>query len=134
MAGSQLPEEVVQLVREHILSLEQLEILLLLRARAGQEVTPELVRDEVRTSESSAETRLADLARRGFLKVRNATGQTLYSYQPRDAALARAVDLLERAYAERRYTVIDLIFSKPIDNLRVYAGAFRFRKGNDSDG
>lgn len=58
-----------------------------------------------------------------------------YRYQPSDGRLQHAVDLLETAYAERRYTVIDLIFAKPIDNLKVYADAFLFRKGkDDSDG
>ena len=35
---------------------------------------------------------------------------------------------LDRAYAERRVTVINLIFSKPIDKLRSFADAFRIKK------
>ena len=134
MAESGLSEEVVQLVREHILSLEQLEILLLLRARPGEEMSAKAAGEEVRTGESSAASRLGDLAQRGFLSARVVDDQTLYRYDPKDDALRHAVDLLERAYAERRYTVINLIFAKPIDNLRVYAGAFRFRKKGDPNG
>jgi hypothetical protein len=48
------------------------------------------------------------------------------SGSPLDAAVAQ----LARDYAERRVTIITLIFSKPVDKLRSFADAFRLRKDN----
>ena len=98
------------------------------------EWTAKEVSEEMRTSERSAATRLSDLRSRGFLDVREQETRR-YTFAPATDALRRGVDALADTYAERRYTVIDLIFEKPIDNLRVYADAFRFRrKEDDSDG
>jgi hypothetical protein len=43
-------------------------------------------------------------------------------------ALDAAVAQLAKDYAERRVSVITLIFSKPVDKLRTFADAFRLRK------
>jgi hypothetical protein len=121
-----------QLIADHIVSVEQLEILLLLRAHPDVRYTAQSVSDQIRTSELSASQRLADLASRGFLSV-EAGHSPSYQYAPRDERLSKAVDAVAQAYAERPYTVIELIFAKPLDNLQVYAAAFRFRK-DDADG
>lgn len=131
MSQDELPDDVKKLIADHIVSVEQLEVLLLLHAEAGREWSAKTVADQIRTSESSAATRLADLRARGFLDEAGGS-PTTYRYAPAPKR-ARDVDLLAQVYAQKRYTVIDLIFSKPIDNLRVYADAFRFRK-DDSDG
>jgi hypothetical protein len=129
----ELPQDVRKLIGDHIVSVEQLEILLLLRDRSESEWNAKALSEEARTSERSAATRLADLEGRGFLSGRDDRGTSLYRYNPSTGWLAHAVELLAKAYAERRYTVIDLIFAKPIDNLKVNADAFRFRK-DDADG
>ncbi len=129
VAESALPENVRRLIAEHITSVEQLEVLLLLARTDGRRWTPEAVSEELRTSVTSARARLADLERRGFLT----STEEGCRFEPSMEQTREAVEALAGAYAERRYTVIDLIFSKPIDNLRVYANAFRFRK-DDPDG
>lgn len=135
MKRDDIPAAVRKLIADHIMSVEQLEILLLMRARSDDEWDARSLSEEARTSERSAAARLADLAVRGFLSTRDDRGVLRYRYEPSDNSVRHTVDLLETAYAERRYTVIDLIFSKPIDNLKVYADAFLFRKGkDDSDG
>ncbi len=127
MVDHDIPEQVVSLVAEHIVSVEQLEILLTLRAEPKTRFGAKAISTALATSELSARARLSDLAQRGFLAVHEGEEPT-YSYAPVSHRLEHAVDLLASTYAERRYTVIDLIFSKPIANLRVYADAFRFRK------
>jgi hypothetical protein len=121
-----------QLIADHIVSVEQLEILLLLRGHPDVRYTAKSVSDQIRTSELSAAKRLADLASRGFLRVESSNPPS-YCYAPGSERLGEAVDAVAQAYAERPYTVIELIFSKPLENLQVYADAFRFRK-DDSDG
>jgi hypothetical protein len=129
VADNDLPAEVKQLIADHIVSVEQLEILLLIAARPDAEWSARGVSEEVRTSERSAAARLADLHDHGLLVARDAGGEQHYRYGPASEWKRRAIALLAIAYAERRYTIIDFIFSKPIENLRVYADAFRFRKG-----
>lgn len=127
-----LSQPVRQLIRDRINSVEQLEILLLLRSQPAREWSARDVSDEIRTSEVSAARRLADLvAVRLVTKCGSAPDR--FCFSPETPELARALDDLDLDYSERRYTVVELIFSKPIDHLRVYADAFRFRK-EDSDG
>jgi hypothetical protein len=122
-----ITERVRRLIADHISSVEQLEILLLLREAADRDWTAEQVNERIRSSLSSVAARLADLETRGFI-VRAEGG---YRYGP-PAAEAAGVDDLAAAYAERRYTVIELIFSRPSDKLRIFARAFRLR--GDGDG
>jgi predicted transcriptional regulator len=131
MTPQDVPEEAKRLLADHITSVEQLEILLLLRRRPEGVWTPQTVAQELRTSESSASKRLAALRARGLVAMDD--GEGVFRYRPANERLGRSVDSLADAYAERPYRVIELIFSKPIDDLRVYADAFRLRK-EDSDG
>lgn len=126
MAPNDLPEEVKRLLREHISSVEQLEVLLLLRSRSSESFDRRTITHELRTSESSAAARLTDLAAQGFLAFDDTTES--YRYAPQVDWFDRAVELLDTAYRDRRYRVVELIFSKPIENLRAFAGAFRFNK------
>lgn len=129
VSKDEIQEDVRKLIAEHIVSVEQLEVLLLLRSRPDETWTAERVSETVRTSPRSAEKRLSDLARRSLAEEAPDGG---YRYAA-SGRFARAVGALAEAYAERRYTVIELIFSKPIENLRVYSDAFLFRK-DPSDG
>ena len=120
-----LPEIVRRLLAEHINSVEQLEVLLLLRDRAERSWTPAQASEQIRSGADSVARRLQDLHKRGFV-TREEEGPT-YRYAPPPERVA-AIDALARAYAERRHQVIELIFAKPIENLRVYSDAFRLRK------
>lgn len=126
----QLPDEVARFIADHITSVEQLEILLLLRSAPGEEWSARKVCEAIRTSEHSAARRLADLEAGGLIVARSAS-ERLYRYCPSSEVLAEAIDRLASAYAELRYKVLDAIFSNPISNLHVYANGFRFRKDRD---
>jgi len=127
MASAGIPERVTRLIAEHIHSIEQLEVLLLARRGGQREWTAEDVARELTTVPDSAATRLEDLAARGFLVV-DAGPEPRYRYDPRDGERDRAVGELAEAYARRRVTVTSLIFSKPSENIRTFADAFRIRK------
>jgi len=118
-----IPDNVKRLLSDHITSVEQLEVLLLLFRHPWEPWTSDRVTEELRTSPSSAHQRLSDLVARGLLRIEQ--NPERFIAEPRWAS---DVAGLARAYSERRYTVINLIFSKPIDNLKVYADAFRFKK------
>ncbi len=123
---------VAALLSQHINSVEQLEILLLLRRCSDRSWDAAAVAEELRTSEGSAAKRLDDLRAGGLVAESSESGQA-YHYAPSSQWKRAAVDKLADLYAEAPFRVIDMIFAKPIANLRVYADAFRYRK-DESDG
>lgn len=122
------PEDVRRFILDHIHSVEELEVLLLVRAEPARLWDAEAIRQALYTSAASASRRLADMEAAGFVvPVEGQPGA--YRYRPgpaeREDLLARLADV----YRERRVAVISLIYSKPIDPLRAFVNAFDLRKG-----
>lgn len=124
--------EVAALLSQHISSVEELEILLLLRRQPDRSWDATAVAEELRTSPSSAANRLGELCSGGLIQESESSDHG-FRYGPASPAVRAAVDQLAELYAEAPFRVIDMIFAKPIANLRVYADAFRYRK-DDPDG
>lgn len=131
MIDKGLSEDVKKFIVEHISSLEQLEVLLLLHRRQENEWTAEEVSQELRLSQASIAMRLADLEKRGLLAVREAS-DLLYRYHPQKPNFESTVNSLAEAYPTYRLTVINLIFSKPLDKIQTFADAFKFREDKDN--
>lgn len=141
-----LPVDVVAFLDEHIHSVEQLEILLLLRRTAPQAWSGETVSAHLRGNAGSAEARLSDLHQRGLIErqvdaaatgtrgaAASEAGRALYFRSPSapeagQASLAATLERLEEAYATRRTRIIEIIFTKPPTALREFADAFRLRR------
>ncbi|MDI1449526.1 winged helix-turn-helix domain-containing protein [Polyangium sp. 6x1] len=126
-----LPDEVARFIADHITSVEQLEILLLLRGAPDDEWTARAICEALRTSEQSVIRRLADLEAGGLVASRKASEHVVHRYAPASPSLDEDVARLSSAYTELRYKVLESIFSNPISNLHVYAEGFRFRKERD---
>lgn len=131
MTDKGLSEEVKRFITDSINSLEELEILLLLHRYQEQEWTAAKVSQELRLSSASVAVRLADLEKRGLLIV-NEASDPLYRYQPRKPDVATTVNSLAELYPNYRFTVTNLIFSKPLDKIQTLADAFKFRKDKDN--
>lgn len=127
MAVVPISEDLRRFIAQHIHSVLQLEILLLLRA-TKTEWTPASLAEELRITEQSAEFRLKDLQLRGL--VSNGSAAESYRYDSQVGA-EPLVEELAQCYADAKYTVINLIFSEPGDSARSLAEAFRFRKKRD---
>jgi hypothetical protein len=127
---------VTAFLREHVSSIEILEVLLLFHADPARAWTADAVAAELRLQPRSVEARCAALLRIGLL-VADAKGdaKSTPSFRFASGALAAAVvDELASTYRTRRVSVIELIFSKPpADAPRAFADAFVIRKG-DRDG
>jgi hypothetical protein len=121
-----LTEEVQRFIARYITSVEQLEVLLLLFSEPSRSWTPEAVYGQIQSHPGSVHQRLDDLVLSGFLIKEPAT--STYRYSPADGERAQAVPLLAKAYRERRVKVIELIFAKPIDQVKAFADAFKLRK------
>jgi hypothetical protein len=130
MPDDKIPADVKRLIHNHINSVEQLEVFLLLREQSDREWNAVEVSRELRIQPESAATRLAALTEGRLLASTGGADKTAlcYRYQPATSDLERAASGLSAAYKERRYSVIDLIFSKPTDNIRTFSDAFRIRR------
>jgi hypothetical protein len=123
VAEADIPAAARHLIDRHIHSVEQLEVLLLLRAAPDKAWTPAEVARALVTQPDTAAQRLVDLERRAMV----ASESDAYRYAP-DARTDRAIGELAQAYATRRTTVVSLIFSKSSDAVMGFSDAFRLRK------
>ncbi|HYC33835.1 MAG TPA: hypothetical protein VEB59_16210 [Gemmatimonadales bacterium] len=120
-----LPDAVHRFLYHNIDSVEQLEVLLLLRRAADRGWTAEEVARELYSHPSSVLHRMSSLAGRGLLRELE---PACFRYAPRSAELHDTVRAVAEAYRERRVAVITLIASKPIENVRAFSDAFRLRR------
>ena len=104
--------------------MDELEILLLLRARRQTSWTGDAVARELRLDPKTSAERLVDLQRRGFV-TSGPDGGVLY--EPRHAGFDHALSVLAHAYPKFRNAVIRMIFSKPNEKVQSFADAFRIR-------
>jgi hypothetical protein len=130
VSTEEIPPDVVRLIADHLESVVQVEVLLLLVANPAKRFGAAEIGRELRVDPHWAGSQLAELAGRGMLEG-NADPDPLYRYAPRSAELGRAIDGLARAYADRRVSVIGMIYSKPAkpkDPISTFADAFKLRK------
>jgi hypothetical protein len=127
VSESEIPQEIRRLLAEHIESVVQVEILLLLHADPARARTAQDVARELRIDPTYAQTELANLSVRGMLRPTDKSAGA-YQYAPASPQMDAAVNGLAKAYADRRVTVIGLVYSKPPDQIRSFADAFRLRK------
>jgi predicted transcriptional regulator len=134
VTSKDVPENARALLRDHVESYEQLEVLLLLRAEVGVPWTPDAVAERLRIDMGSAESALQHLATHGLVELQRQTGVTdRFCYKPQTSALATAAAALAQAYEERRAAVMALLSANAIERVRAsvlhtFAEAFRLRK------
>jgi hypothetical protein len=121
---SELPPAVRDFVTRYIVSLEQLEVLLVLQEKKDRDWSAVEINGRLRSQESSIVKWLEALVSFGLVAR---TGDR-YCFAPASEALARDTATLADAYRERRIKVIELIFSKPDENLLSFIRAFDLRK------
>lgn len=131
MSPAPLPEDVRAFVREHISSVEQLEILLLLHRTSPREWTALAVGRELRIDPVSAARRLADFETRGVIRARPGQEALQFWYEGTSPDVDRAISQLTQCFRERRTSVVNLILSVPTDAVRIFADAFRLKRPSD---
>lgn len=123
MTGDPIPPDVRRFVHRHITSVEQLELLLLLRRTPGRAWTPVTASRELRTAAGSAEMRLSELARAKLID-KSADG---FVYRP-SREHDRLIDTVASCYASYRTRFVSLIFERPARELEDFADSFRLRR------
>lgn len=132
MTDAGLSPRVQRFLTTHIDSIEKLEVLLLLRARAERAWTAPAVALELRITEASAARRLAELKTGGLL-LQDGVAEDAYRFSPGRSEDVQATAELATTYAARRVSVISFIFSRPMDRVRGFADAFVLKKDKDGD-
>jgi hypothetical protein len=126
MARPGVPKDVERFIATDIDSVEQLEVLLLLRAAPDKQWTAKEVARALVSREDSAAHWLARMTERGLLTQLD----NRYRYATGKPELAETIDALAESFAKYRVTVVALIFSKPSERVRLFSDAFRIRRSN----
>jgi predicted transcriptional regulator len=125
-----IPSSVQTLLREHIRSIAQMEVLLRLREHPAVAKTVPELSEKLYTPESMTLSLLEGLKVVGLVdRVDGSEPRFLYS--PKSSELAQTVDQLAHLYQERRVTIINLIYANPVKHLQDFADAFRVRKSEE---
>ena len=127
MGEDAIAGDVRQFVADHIDSVMMLELLLLMHANPNRQWLSKEVATEMRADSGWVALELEELCRRRIL-VCHEGPERRYRYAPADQGVARALEALAKLYGTHRVSVIGMIFSKPVDKLRSFAEAFRFRR------
>lgn len=121
------PADVRAFLAEHISSIAQLEMLLLLRSDPARKWdVAEISKALYATPEMSA-GQLASLRDLGLLTA-SGDPEHCYQYQPGTPELEDMVTCLAELYKERRVSVITALYSEPVNKVQTFADAFKLRK------
>jgi hypothetical protein len=126
MSTEGLEPAVERFIDDHIASVAQLELLLLLQQARDQVWKPEELARELRVETAWAEAQLRAFAAARI--VSPASDQAAYRYLPESDELERAVAGLSRAYLLQRVRVIERIYGRTSSRIRAFADAFRLKK------
>jgi hypothetical protein len=128
--GRELSNDIKEFIAEHIHSVLQLEVLLVVSQNKVKAWTPAAVGRELHLSAESAKVQLDELSR-NLLTHLEAAGEDLYHYNSSSDQLDQTLSQLAAAYATQRVAVLTLIFAKPVDKVRLFKETFRMIKGED---
>jgi hypothetical protein len=125
--ANDFPAEIEQFIGQHIESLAQLEMLLLLRKESDRSWSCFDLARQLYIAPDVCTGITADLERRGFV-LRDAADSNLVRYRSGGPGLDQLIDQLAALYQQRRVAVITLIYSKPVKKVQTFADAFRLRR------
>jgi DNA-binding IclR family transcriptional regulator len=130
----QIPQEVRELIQEHIHSIEALEVLLFLFQRHDRWLSMVDIARELRIGDSSVQAAVADLTTHGFVERDTTAAQYRVGTTHKD----RSVAALLHTYEHARVETLVMISRNAIgrvrnDALKIFAEAFRLG-GRKKDG
>ena len=123
----QLSETLERFIRERLPSLEQIEIVLLLRRDPSKSWSAPEVSQQLATPPESTAMRLFLLASNGILSFEG-SGVPRYRYEASDAATDTLIAELLQAYDEKRDALFDIVGTPQRDPIRSFADAFKLKR------
>jgi hypothetical protein len=135
MTSERLPDSVEMLLRDHVTTFEQLEILVILQTHPHDHWTAAAVGERTRIPEDLIARVLADFTGSGLVEqVRESPAA--YCFAPRTAKLRQAAADLAIAYRDHRALVMSTMSVNAIERirsgtLRAFSDAFLLRRKDD---
>jgi hypothetical protein len=127
LENNKIPEEIRAFTYKYVTSLEQLEVLVQFVDNPNSEYNSSLLNQTLRTNTTSIESRLEDLFNKGFIVLKDSE-KKLYQYGPRTDKLHLEARAITQFYKDNYHSMINLIYSRPMDNIRSFADSFKLRK------
>lgn len=121
------PADVRAFIAEHISSIAELEMLLLLRSDPAKNWDVAEISKALYATPEMAAGQLSSLQNRGLL-VASEEPENRYRYQPGSPELEGMVNRLAELYRDRRVSVITVLYSEPVNKVQTFADAFKLRK------
>ena len=121
----QLPAELRAFLHSCIESIEQVELLMMLRGSDRWRTTRDVATD-LRLPVPAARRDLETLAARGLLEV-SVQSEITYRYRPKSDDLARYGDLLAQHYVTARHVILTFVATNSRSALKRFADAFKLR-------
>ena len=118
------PADVREFIAKNIESLAQLELLLLLHGEGGRQWSAGEVAQIFGISATMSVALLSELVGRGFAR----SVDDKFQYDVKNVDTDQLIGKLGQTYQSRRVAVTTEIYSKPMNRLKTFAEAFRFRR------
>ncbi|MEQ1877612.1 MAG: hypothetical protein ABL958_13290 [Bdellovibrionia bacterium] len=120
-----LDPEIQSFIDKFIDSVEQLEILVLLKESAPKSWSDREINEKLQSNLGSVRERLAGLCKLDLIKSVN----NLFVYPGSNDKYDQIIEMTSHAYKRSRIRIIEMIFSRPKNKLRDFSDAFKIRKG-----
>ena len=125
---SALPTELRAFLHSCVESIEQVELLMMLRGSERFRTARQAASEFGIKTPARARHDLETLAARGLLEIRVAEDETSYRYRPKTEELARYCDLLAQHYITSRASVLGFVATESRQSAKRFADAFKLRK------
>jgi hypothetical protein len=113
VADDRFPDDVRDLVRDHVASVAHLEALILLARRPVREYSPARVAAETPVDPATAASVLRDLAAAGLVAATRPGGGGSFRFAPATPALRHAAARLGECYARFPVQVVRAVYEQP---------------------
>lgn len=125
MSEDAIPNDVRDLLARYVRSVGHLELLLFLFDGRERRWTIDQLSLEMRTNDTMVKQQLRDLD--GPIRKQQ-EGPPAYQFFYEDLSLMETVRRASELYRSRRHAMINQIYSQPLDTIRSFADAFKFKK------
>jgi hypothetical protein len=129
--SAEVPAPVVRFVAEHVRSLDELELLLLLSQSPHKWWDASSAARETGLDPTSARQLLEGFASQNLLAIA-VTADVRYRFQPGEARLREAAEAFTAVYRTNRQAILHLVTERQQRSLRDFANAFRIRRNDHS--
>lgn len=121
---SKIREELVEFVQSRIVNIDRLRVLLLVYQEKSSKWTLEALSARLYIPISKLEEEIRSLLEQGFIKEEKGVS---YSYDP-SCVFATNIEALTELDRSKPVTLINLIYHRPGDPLKMFTEAFKIKK------